>query len=607
MNDTTSQLGALLRRNGVVSEDQVRAGLEYQARHGCRLGEALVALDFCSEVDIVRALAQQDEIRFVDLEKTPPSPGAVQLIPREVALEYGIVPVRLDGSRLLVAARDPYDLRIDEVVWEVARHSVTVAAAAPSQIRAVLSRYDTLVTAGDGGKAVALDQGDAELIAVGERPAIVRKVNALIADAVRRRASHLYVEPTPSGLRIRYRIDGVLHVLTTLPMAEREAVVARVLSMNGVLPTRVPVAAEGRCRARVDGKRVELRLTVTPAADGPFLTLRAQHPDEEPPPLASLGLEPEQYSALRRACARRGLILLAGPAGSGCPTTLRALAQELQGPSFHWQVLLLQDSAEQQVSGVHHIRVTGLVPGGGAAEALRHCAVTRPDAVLLAALPDGETAREACRLAASGVLVVAACAAPDAPAAIEQLLELAGPVVAAPVLSLVSAQRLLRRVCPECGTEARVPFRLEQVLRSLFAPDAAPQFRRGRGCAVCYQIGASGQIGIFETVELDEDLRALLARGALPGTVREELRRRGDLDLDARAYARACRGEVDPEELPRLGLRVAAALQTLLAEDGVQEPAPETEPVELGFAEGAGTEFELDTWEDVAQVVHALV
>lgn len=599
-------------RNGVVSDEQVRAGLEYQARHGCRLGEALVALDLCAEGDIIRTLAQQDEIRFVDLEKTPPAPSALKMIPPDIAERLSIVPVRMEGgrnARLLVAASDPYDLGIDDVVWQIARVPVIVAAAAPSQVRVALARYEAMAAAPEAGletgSGTREGEAAAELVAASELPSVVRKVNALMADGVRRRATEMYFEPLSDGLRVRCRIDGHLHTLTTLPRLERDAVLARLQVMNGVIPLRSPITTSGRCRARVDGRRVELLLGVTPSAEGPLLVLRVRQPEEDALELHDLGLSPEGLDVLRSALATRsGLVLVSGPTGAGCPTTLNAMAWSLLRSGM--QVLSLEDTFERRVRGLNQVKCMDNRTRS-LADALEHCLEANPDAVVMGELADAETAQIACRAAASGTLIVAGSHAPDAVTAVTRLLALAPPQVAVAPLSLVLSQRLVRRICPACAKEKAPEFRLERVLRSIFDWTPEATFRRGKGCAECGGLGMRGRTGVFEALPVNEDLRALLMWGATPSVVRESLQAAAHEGIEQAAFARILQGEVDAEELTGLGLRVGVAMEVLLGAEMDAAGVEESGPIELGFEDYAeSSEIEIETWDDVKNMVTAL-
>ncbi len=239
------KLGTFLISRGIITDEQLDAAIGHQVAQGCRLGEALFELELCSEAQIGLALAEQLEVPFVDLEETPPSAACVVLLPREVALEYGVLPIRMQGNRLLVAALDPYDIRVDEAIRLVTGLQPILAMAAKTQLQEHLQRnYGDIfleeTSAGRKEDLEDLEAGDAQhvslerLVAAGEQVSTIRVVNTLIADAVRRGASDLHIEPEPGRVRVRCRIDGRMCVVASLPGDLLQSVVARVKIMAGM-------------------------------------------------------------------------------------------------------------------------------------------------------------------------------------------------------------------------------------------------------------------------------------------------------------------------------------------------------------------------------------
>jgi type II secretory ATPase GspE/PulE/Tfp pilus assembly ATPase PilB-like protein len=618
MLNNRAQLGTILKEHGVISQEQLDAALRYQQERGCALGEALMGLDLCTDVDVARALAEQNDLPFVDLQQTPPSGQALRLISREVAVEYGIVPVRVEGKRLLVAARNPYDFRIDEVVRNATRMTAVVASAAESQLKELLGRYDQLKYAPSAPAVVSQGtyrpgsrfSGSApmglDLIPASEQASTVRKVNSLIADAVRRRARDIYFEPGDDVLRVRVRIDGVVHPLTTVPQHEMNAVLARLTAMCGIsvnVTQKGGPLPVGSCQVRVEGRTIPLGASVVGGASGNVLVMRNRGQDSRDLPIESLGMEPEMVQSVRRLMARRqGLLLISGPVGSGRPTTLYSLLTYLQLSGSH--AYALEHSFERKLSGVSRIQA-GDHGVQSFSTALATALNQRPDAMLVGDLPDKETAEVACRAAASGQLVIAGSLAPDSLTAITRLLDLGvAPAVVAGAVSAVVGQRLLRRVCDSCARESRLSFQLQRALRTHYTIPKDALYRKGRGCAECHRIGTRGQTGVFELLELDEDLRALVAQRALPSFLREAIAERSFRTLEEDAFGKICRGVMPPDEMVRLGGKVAETMAEISAKEAAA-PEPDEDIYEEPAAEEPQV-LELVTWDQVAEMAKFL-
>ncbi|HEU4753436.1 MAG TPA: ATPase, T2SS/T4P/T4SS family, partial [Armatimonadota bacterium] len=568
MSNARRQLGNILLDHQVISEEQLNAALAYQEQHGCGLGDALIALDLCTEVEVARGLAEQNDIPFVDLEQTPPSTQALRLISREIAVEYGIIPVRVEGSRLLVAARNPYDFRLDAVIRKAVEMEVLMASAPDAQIKDLLSRYEELkygqsaksaVSAGSGRRAIPLpipkrapipaaravvpagrpggsNAVPAELLAESEQPAVVKKVNAIIAEAYRKRAREMFFEPDEEGLRIRCRIDGELHSMVTVPAHQKTPVLTRLKVVGGLTHND---STDGAGHLRVDGKSVQLSSTVVPLVEGEVLVFRFASEEATVPALDQLGMEPEMLTELRRILAAgQGLLLVAGGAGTGRPTSLYSILKHLQEQGRLG--FALESSFERKLTEFNQVQV-GERSVSSFSAAMDLALKQNADVLVVGELPDRKSAELACRAAASGQLVIAGSLAPDALTAITRLLDLGlpGPELGS-CLTGVLSQRLLRRVCEQCGKPARVPFHLDRAIKSHFAWPAGSAPKKGKGCKECHQIGARGCIGIFELVPVDEDLRYMLSERVAPSVLRELLRERRIRGLEEDAFQKVC-------------------------------------------------------------------
>jgi type IV pilus assembly protein PilB len=628
------QLGRILLSHGVISEAQVTEGLEYQKRQGCRLGEALIALNLCGELEVARALAEQNDIPFVDLEQTPPAAAAIRLVPREVAVQYGIIPVVVEGNRLLVAATNPYDLRIDDVVRRTANMGVIVGCAAGSQVRDLLGRYEELkwgqmarpgmpqparpslaVPSASPGVLspvnviAGLSQpAQPDLSLVVEQPAIVLQVNSLIAEAVRKRATEIHFEPDGEELRVGCRIDGCLHPLTRVPPQQAGDVMARLLAMSGLRPGNASASMPRTCPVRVDGKSIELRPVVLPGAEREILILRVVNPDSAVLSLDGLGLERDMLERLRRLLAdRQGLILVTGPTRAGRSTTLYALLDHLRANGRH--VYAAEATFERKLTGITRVKL-GDGPDQPITALLERCLQQNPEVLMVGELPDKASAEIACRAAATGQVLLSGSFAPSSVATVTRLLDMgvAAHEVGAAV-SGVLAQRLVRRVCEECAAPYRLPFELDRALRTRFAWPEEVHFRRGTGCPRCHSIGSFGCVGVFELLVVDPDFRSLLSEKAPPTILYEHLSGYGYRTLEEDAFRKACFGLIAPEEIVRLGLDVAAVLEQMGVKGAAYgEDTPLDALVSWGeWSSGPPADIpNLETWGDVASLAQQL-
>src|SRR5262245_29523489 len=294
-------LGQILVGNGLITDEQLDTALLYQVRHNRRLGQALIELNFCTESQIAQSLAYQLEIPFIDLKQTPPLPSCIALIPREVALEYEVLPVRIENNRLVVVARDPFDIRVDEALQRAAGMPVALGLAPESQLQQQLQQcygensFEETATPAqeeptdldEDGQLLTMEK----LARVGEQSSTTRVVNALIADAVRRGASDLHIEPEETRVRVRYRLDGRLRCVVTLQRALLGSMLGRVKVMCGMDISESQKPQDGVCRVRVNGRAVELRASTLRGVHGEKVVLRIQTQDDGLYRLDALGLE----------------------------------------------------------------------------------------------------------------------------------------------------------------------------------------------------------------------------------------------------------------------------------------------------------------------------
>ena len=573
-------LGRILLDQGVVSEVELSRAIAYQAEHGGRLGAALVALGVCQDVDIARALAHQLEVPFLDLEKDPPLPSAVALIPGQIAKEFGVLPVALRGKHLIVAALDPLDIRADEAVRKATELPVILGAAPEDQLRQHIDRLYSEQAFEETSASVQLVEDEIEtaasidaLTVAGQSVPTVKLVNTLIAEAVRRNASDVHIEPEENQVRVRYRIDGVLQTVVFLPRKQLAAITSRVKIMNGLDIAESRRPQDGGCRVRVDNEPVEIRCSTLPSVYGESLVFRLLRHDPELVDLAHLGMRPHVLKKVRRLLrARHGLFLITGPTGSGKSTSLYAGLETLNDKAV--KVITVEDPVELRLQGVTQVQVEDKA-GRTFARTLRSMMRQDPDVIMVGEIRDLETAGIAAQAALTGHMVLSTLHTQTAVGAPARLTDMGvAPYIVAAAVTGVLAQRLVQRVCCHCAQPYVVPPNLRTALQARFGDLSRAQFARGAGCRQCYNTGRLGRVGVFELLEIDDELRRLIADGAHTGDLAMYANRQGFRDMEEDAYLAACEGIIPPEGVLSLGMSLSMEIDPDgLESEEAEEPA----------------------------------
>ena len=571
------QLGRILLRHGAISEDQLNRALQYGQDKGCRLGEALIALGVCSEVHVARALAEQLSMPFVDLDETPPARNALQLLPKKLAQEFGAVPVRFEGSRLVVAARNPFDFRLDDLLRKATGTSVLVVCGCDSQLVSALQRYDDLLSwqvpkqaaAASNNKLSAQFHRSLANRAKATEESTADTGQNLIVEAVQKGATEIHFEPERDSLRVRGRIEGQMVTLSTLPRGMVRTVLMRMKTMCGMETGEERAAQEGTCHLAIDGARVPFRAFTLPSVRGESIVFRVANPDAHVRSLDDLAFAPEVRTGVLRALTDgRGLFVVTGPARCGKTTTLYSLLAQLQAEERH--VVAVENVVEENLAAVRQIQV-GRASNQSLADPLRAALKQGPDVVLIEELHDAETLQVACEAASAGRLILAGVPGGSAVGALTRLMTMeVAPELVAGSLSVVLAQRLMPRVCDSCGTDFDADARLERDLERCCGPLPHTALRKGVGCDACDYRGTRGSVAVHEFLCLDEDLRYLLARRIMPSRLERRLRRRGCRTLAMDAMQKTFVGLVPAETL----IALLDGAPPVLARSPSQEPEP---------------------------------
>jgi type IV pilus assembly protein PilB len=561
------KLGAFLIERQILTDSQLETAIRHQIASGCRLGRALIDLGFCTDADIARALAEQLEIPFVDLDETPPAADCVTLLPPDVALEYGVLPLRIQGKRLLVAVLDPYDIRIDEVLRQATGLLPALVLAPESQIQRFLRLYcseSCLGEAHPGGpeeiEEVQSEEGSElrvdQLAAASEQTSVIRIVNSLIADAARRGASDLHVEPGEAWIRVRCRIDGRMYPVTLLPANLLPSLVARFKIMSGMDISESRKPQDGSCTLKVEGQTLELRVSTIRGVQGEIVVARLLFKEAGTHDLGVLGFQPEMLQDLHRLlAARHGMLLITGPTGSGKTTTLYAALNHLNQDDIN--IITIEDPVESKLPGINHIEVHDRA-GRTFAASLRSVLRQDPDVIMLGEIRDAETAEIACRSALTGHLVLSSLHTPHTLGAVARLLDIGlEPWIVAACLNGVLAQRLVRRNCDQCTAPYTPPPAVQKAFDSRYGSLEGGPFQKGRGCTACNGTGSKGRLGVYELLAFDERMRDFLIQGPHLDELKQYVLQHGFHSIEDDAFRKARMGLIAPEEILRLGFALA--------------------------------------------------
>jgi len=495
-----------------------------------------------------------------DLRAAAAGPLAQRLSPKYLE-EHCLLPLAVsDAGELLVAAGEPLDPTVvDELCWTYGRRVKLVDAPAAEIHAAILSAQSAAtpeVQATDlrGGDLVVLAEEEEtldDLRALASQAPVIKLVNVMILEALRARSSDIHLESTPDGLRVRYRIDGVLHELSHPPRQFQAAVISRIKIMAGMNIAERRLAQDGRIRLRLSDRELDLRVSTTPTLHGEGVVLRILDRGVGVRSLADLGMPPLVRDRFERLIRQpHGIILVTGPTGSGKTTTLYAALDRLNDPGV--KIVTVEDPVEYQIAGVTQIPVNPKI-GLTFAAALRSILRHDPNIIMIGEMRDRETAEIAIQAALTGHLVLSTLHTNDAPSGITRMVDMGiEPYLVAATVQAIVAQRLVRVICETCSEDFQPP---ADVVTEAAAgqPDLPkPRFRRGRGCAACAGTGYRGRTGLYELMRMSEEVRARVVTGAPLADIGALAQAQGMAPLRAAGWAQACAGVTTLEEVLRV-------------------------------------------------------
>ena len=553
-------LGQLLVRSCIVTPDLLEKALARARKDGRRLGETLVALGSVTAEDVLRAVATQQELPWLEGEELPSTPPALKELSPRYLRQYVACPIAVDGATVTLATADPTNPLLLDDLQQGLRLAIRLCVApAPAVLAAIERAYGANTAIQKIVERMGPDAADRRpepeddvnhLRDMAFEAPVVRLVNLLIDGALAADASDIHIEPFEDSLRVRYRIDGLLYDQEAPPRRLQAALTSRIKIMAELNIAERRLPQDGRIRVTASGgRRVDIRVSTVPTMHGESIVMRLLDRSSVFLPFDRLGFSPVTAQAFEGLIRRpHGIVLVTGPTGSGKTTTLYAALDKINRPDL--KIITVEDPVEYQLKGVNQIPVRPKI-GLSFASGLRHIVRQDPDVIMVGEIRDLETAEIAIQAALTGHLVFSTLHTNDAPGAVTRLQDMGGePYLLSSVLTGVLAQRLVRRICPACRVLDH-PDPTE--LLALGVADAgAVELFRGKGCDECRGTGYRGRTGIYELFRINDDTRGLIVRKVPGGEIRRHAVEHGMVSLREDAWAKACAGLTTVAEILRV-------------------------------------------------------
>jgi type IV pilus assembly protein PilB len=587
------RIGELLLKEKLISPEQLQQALGQQKSNGGKLGYNLVKMGFVKDEQITALLSKQYGVPAINLSSFKIDLTIIKLVPTETARKYQIIPLSRSGSTLTIAMTDPTNVfAMDDIKFMTGYTVEPVVASEVAITDAIEKYYPSGKAGGPAGKGkpgdkpvtgstlemasrgleelqASLGGGDADGVEVleelqeisaealarqGEDAPVVRLVNVVLMSAIQKGASDIHIEPYEKELRVRYRIDGILYNIMAPPMKYRDAIVSRIKIMSKLDIAEKRLPQDGRIKIRYnesgEPKEIDFRVSVLPTLFGEKIVLRLLDKDKLMLDMTKLGFEPESLQKFEAAIARPwGMVLVTGPTGSGKTNTLYSSISKINTPETN--IMTAEDPVEFNLAGINQVQVKENI-GLNFAAALRSFLRQDPNIILVGEIRDFETAEIAVKAALTGHLVLSTLHTNDAPSTINRLMNMGiEPFLVASSVHLICAQRLVRRVCFNCKEPN--PMTPEALMQAGYnAEDAANVTPyKGAGCDTCNTTGYKGRVGLYEVMEVSEELRELILVGASGLELRRKAIDEGMITLRASGLRKVKDGLTSIEEVVR--------------------------------------------------------
>jgi type IV pilus assembly protein PilB len=567
----SQRLGDLLVKEKVITAEQLEQATKLQKESHVRLASALVKLGFLSDEDVTNFLSRQYGVPAINLSYFEIDPAVIKLIPYETAKRYQILPLSRVGASLTIAMVDPTNVfAMDDIKFMTGFNIEPVVASESSIVEGIDKAYGTskeeeleqvMQSMNDMGDASDIEvQGEEqelelkELEKAADEAPIVKLVNLVLTDAVKRGASDIHMEPYEKEFRVRFRIDGVLQAIMTPPLKLKDAITSRlkIMAKLDISEKRLPQDGRIMLKMQIGGKKKQLdfRVSTLPTLWGEKIVLRLLDKENLRLDMTKLGFEQESLTKFQKAILKPyGMVLVTGPTGSGKTNTLYSSISQLNQPDTN--IMTAEDPVEFQLGGVNQVQMKEQI-GLNFATALRAFLRQDPNIILVGEIRDFETAEIAIKAALTGHLVLSTLHTNGAPETITRLMNMGiEPFLVATSVHLICAQRLVRRICKDCAEVVDMP--PQALIDEGFTPEESKTVKimKGKGCATCNKTGYKGRTGLYEVMEVDDEIRELVLVGASAVELKKKAIERGMITLRRSGLMKVALGFTTLEEVAR--------------------------------------------------------
>ena len=567
----SQRLGDLLVKEKVITTEQLEQATKLQKESHSRLASALVKLGFLSDEDVTNFLSRQYGVPAINLSYFEIDPAVVKLIPYETAKRYQILPLSRVGASLTIAMVDPTNVfAMDDIKFMTGFNIEPVVASESSILEGIEKAYGVSKEAeleqvmqsmndlGEGSdievQAEAQELELKELEKAADEAPIVKLVNLVLTDAVKRGASDIHMEPYEKEFRVRFRIDGVLQLIMNPPLKLKDAITSRlkIMAKLDISEKRLPQDGRIMLKMNIGGKKKQLdfRVSTLPTLWGEKIVLRLLDKENLRLDMTKLGFEQESLVKFEKAILKPyGMVLVTGPTGSGKTNTLYSSISRLNQPDTN--IMTAEDPVEFQLAGVNQVQMKEQI-GLNFAAALRAFLRQDPNIILVGEIRDFETAEIAIKAALTGHLVLSTLHTNGAPETITRLMNMGiEPFLVATSVHLICAQRLIRRICKDCAEPVEMP--VQALIDEGYSPEEAKtvQIMKGKGCATCNKTGYKGRTGLYEVMEVDDEIKELVLVGASALELKKKAIERGMITLRRSGLIKVAAGWTTLEEVAR--------------------------------------------------------
>lgn len=558
------KVGEILVKQGLLRPDQLAQAVDEQKKSGSRLTATIISLGFLKEQQILRALEKHYQLPGIDLTGFEIEQSVLSLLNRDVCEKYNVVPVQKAGQTLVVAFSDPGNLVLKEDLRFLTKMKIQPVVATTTAISSAIEKFygaamsnkaiaEMAKSSGNEEDEISISGGQqAEVIdfdIAGEDAPIVKFVNNMLTDAIRKKVSDIHFEPYEKKYRVRFRVDGNLLEVAQSPVTAGPAIASRIKIMSKLDIAEKRRPQDGRLKVRLKkGSEMDFRVSVLPTLWGEKVVLRLLDKSNLQLDMTKLGFEEDDLKLFKQTInLPQGMVLITGPTGSGKTTTIYSALAELNKPDIN--ISTAEDPVEFNLEGINQVQVNPEIDVTFAS-ALRSFLRQDPDVVMVGEMRDLETAEIGFKAASTGHLVVSTLHTNDAPSTISRLVEMGiAPYIITSTLNLVVAQRLVGKVCENCKTQITVP---QQTLLNLgVVPEEVSQYNlfKGNGCGACNNTGIKGRLAIYELMHLNEKIKEAILKGASAGQLRYLAREIGMRTLRRSALLKLKRGQTTIEEV----------------------------------------------------------